>query len=126
MSLTFSLKNGDVIKRDLRTYLYFECNPDNGLATPSRSEQIWKIYRHLLLSEKADASKYNQLKTLKRYLVLCDRNQLDPFERDGIEGILGMQGELARQEKLASEPMPFIFDYPHNTELGIKSSSGRC
>ncbi len=123
MSLSFKLKKDEVHNYNLRDFCHLECDPNNSLATPSRFGLVRKIYKKLGSSSLTDESKLNQVKSLKRYFFLCDRKSLNPFGRDGIDGILGMQGELARQEKLANEPMPFRFNYPDGAELGIKTSS---
>ncbi|NOI18954.1 hypothetical protein F0223_11995 [Vibrio coralliilyticus] len=123
MSLSFKLKKDEVHNYNLRDFCHLECDPNNSLATPSRFDLVRKIYKKLSSSSLTDESKLNQVKSLKRYFFLCDRKSLNPFGRDGIDGILGMQGELARQEKLANEPMPFRFNYPDGAELGIKTSS---
>ncbi|EJG1820167.1 hypothetical protein BOJ00_RS01555 [Vibrio parahaemolyticus] len=123
MSLTFHLKHDKVSKFNLRDFCHIDCEPSNDLAIPSRYDFIRKIYNHFRNCELSEASKDNQIRSFKRYIKLCDRKNLNPFSRDGIEGILGMQGELARQEKLANEPMPFKFNYSDGDELGIKSSS---
>lgn len=123
MLLEFTLKNGKITSYNLKDFCRIECEPSNILATPKRYESIRKIYKHFCYSELSEATKDNQIKHFKRYIKLCDRKNLNPFERDGIEGILGMHGELSRQEKLANEPMPYRFNYADGTELGIKSSS---
>ncbi|WP_305842243.1 hypothetical protein [Photobacterium leiognathi] len=123
MSLSFKLKKGEVHNYNLRDFCHLECNPNKSLAKPSRLEQVRKIYKKIISSSLTDESKFNRVKDLKRYLFLCDRKSLNPFGRNGIDGILGIQGELARQEELANEPMPFRFNYPDGAELGIKTSS---
>ncbi|ELA7286605.1 hypothetical protein Q9885_001702 [Vibrio parahaemolyticus] len=123
MELSFKLKRGEIYNYNLRDFCHLECDPNKSLARPSRLYSVRKIYKKLRASSLADESKLNQVKHLKRYFSMCDRRSLNPFGRDGIDGILGMQGELARQEKLANEPMPLRFNYPDGAELGIKTTS---
>ncbi|WP_210467804.1 hypothetical protein [Vibrio crassostreae] len=123
MSLIFALKNGKVSTYNLGDLCHLECDPSKELANPRRFYAIRKIYKKLRNSGMADSTKQTYVANFRRYLTLCDRLLLNPFERKGIEGILGIQGELSRQEKLAREPMPFLFNYSDGSELGIKSTS---
>ena len=124
MSLEFTMQTTEqVIKVDFRSLCYKECNPNKGMAVPCRNEEIRKIYTKIKNDTSSDDSRYTLSVIAKRYIALCDVRSLNPFDRSGIEGILGVNGELTRQEKLANEPMPFLFNYPDGTGLGIKTST---
>lgn len=123
MSLKFTFLPGIVRSFNIRSFCHLECDSTRELATPDRFEAIRKIYKWACSSELSDPSKYTRISNFKRYLILCDRKLLNPFSGKGIDSILGLQGELARQEKLAREPIPFRFLYPDGAEIGIKSTS---
>ncbi|WP_219584366.1 hypothetical protein, partial [Vibrio parahaemolyticus] len=76
--------NGKITSYNLKDFCRIECDPSNMLATPKRYESIRKIYKHFCYSELSEATKDNQIKHFKRYIRLCDRKNLNPFERDGI------------------------------------------
>ncbi|MFA0465152.1 hypothetical protein AB4458_28825, partial [Vibrio sp. 10N.261.45.F1] len=87
-----------VIKVDFRSLCYKECNPNKGMAVPCRNEEIRKIYTKIKNDTSSDDSRYTLSVIAKRYIALCDVRSLNPFDRSGIEGILGVNGELTRQE----------------------------
>ncbi len=124
MSLSFRLSySQQEIKFNFRDLCYVECDSNRELAVPCRTEAIRKLYKKIKSDTSSDSTRYKYCVTAKRYIALCDSRSLNPFDKSGIEGILGLNGELSRQEKLANEPMPFLFSYPNGAELGIKTST---
>ncbi|AOT07148.1 hypothetical protein [Pseudoalteromonas luteoviolacea] len=105
---------------DKRT-VRFDFNPLlNGC--DKRKALVYKIANVLskkLKDNKSVDTEYTSYTIFLQYCRYCEAIDVDPFSEQGFLKYCGKSGELQRRIKLANKPLPYVYLYPHGTELGL-------
>lgn len=123
MNIEFVVKRKKVAF-NLSSLYHRGCNVENQIEK-SRIKHIRK-YKDALVKSKSLVSHgtlLNGLYDLKSYIIFCDFNDKEPFDRSGFLAFCGNQGELRRLVNLAVEPKPFLFMYNDGEELGLTEAA---
>jgi len=118
--------SGADCKYNLKDWLYLECDVQNELAKPNRSNKMLNLYKwvnKLRIEKYSDATINYKLVNFKSYICFCDKQGVDPFSKVGYLSYMGNDGELRRQVSLAISKNKFYFQYEHGEEFGITERS---